>query len=415
MKVTYVSQRTRPEKLTGSEIYLHALAQAAASRYDVEVLATYRKPKEVEGPMEDQGSSLRVVRFPERRLPELVRVPVARMMERSEHFVSAFEVICDVTGGFAHALQWGFWSPSLLQFLVDDNSDLIHAITLPTGTFWAACKAAASRKVPLVLTPFRHLGLRQHSMRYQRSMFQRAEAIIAVTPPEAQSFVDWGVPSEKVHCIPLGIDVGYFSSGDRTGFRLRVQATDDDFVILIPRKSREKGTIDSLDAIRGLAKAHRNLVVVLLGGADPDIADTINDRIGKLRSEGVRVTDLGHILDTDPLLRDAYAGSDLLLEPSRFEAFGLVYLEAWATGAPVVAARLRAVSDIVSDGQDGLLVNFGAVEEIEKAVDSMLSDPKFARSLGLAGKQKVTRLYNRVSMWDSTNKIYEAVLSKAHS
>jgi len=91
-----------------------------------------------------------------------------------------------------------------------------------------------------------------------------------------------------------------------------------------------------------------------------------------------------------------------------------VYLEAWATGSPVVAARLKAVTDIVSDGQDGLLVNFGAVEEIEKAVDSMLSDPKFARSLGSAGKQKVTRLYNRASMWESTSKIYEAVLSGTH-
>ena len=266
-----------------------------------------------------------------------------------------------------------------------------------------------------MLTPFRHLGLRQHSMRYQRSMFQRAQAIIAVTPPEAQSFVDWGVPSEKVHCIPLGIDVGYFSSGDRSGFRLKVQATDEDFVILIPRKSREKGAIDSLDAIRRLAKAHRNLVVVLLGDADPDVADLINDRIGRLRREGVRVVDLGHIPDTNPLLRDAYAGSDLLLEPSRLEAFGLVYLEAWATGAPVVAARLKAVSNIVSDGQDGLLVTFGAIEEIEKAVDSIVSDAKFARSLGTAGRQKVTRLYDRASMWESTNKVYEAVLSGDHS
>jgi glycosyltransferase involved in cell wall biosynthesis len=82
--------------------------------------------------------------------------------------------------------------------------------------------------------------------------------------------------------------------------------------------------------------------------------------------------------------------------PSRTDSFGIVFLEAWANGLPVVAAAAGGVPEVVRDGETGLLVPFGDLDRLSRALATLLSDPVLARSLGAAGRAMVESGYT----WD---------------
>ena len=75
--------------------------------------------------------------------------------------------------------------------------------------------------------------------------------------------------------------------------------------------------------------------------------------------------------------------------PSAFESFGITYLEAWAAGKPVVGCRTGAVSCVIDDERDGLLVPVRAPEELAQALIALLENPERSRSMGAIGRRKV--------------------------
>ena len=93
---------------------------------------------------------------------------------------------------------------------------------------------------------------------------------------------------------------------------------------------------------------------------------------------------------------DFYAGLDLFAMPSRTDSFGIVFLEAWANGVPVVAAAAGGVPEVVRHGITGLLVPFGDLDRLTGALIALLSEPAQARAMGQAGRSLVERGYT----WD---------------
>jgi glycosyltransferase involved in cell wall biosynthesis len=96
-----------------------------------------------------------------------------------------------------------------------------------------------------------------------------------------------------------------------------------------------------------------------------------------------------------PQLRDQYARSSIVVVPSLWqEPFGLVLLEAMASGKPVVAYRSGAVSEIVADGETGFVVERGNVEQLGQRVLDLLKNPGLARKMGEAGRQRAVREFD---------------------
>jgi len=71
--------------------------------------------------------------------------------------------------------------------------------------------------------------------------------------------------------------------------------------------------------------------------------------------------------------------------PSRTDSFGIVYLEAWANGKPVVAANAGGVPEVVTHDETGLLVEFGDVDGLAQALGRLIADPAVASRLGENG------------------------------
>jgi glycosyltransferase involved in cell wall biosynthesis len=92
---------------------------------------------------------------------------------------------------------------------------------------------------------------------------------------------------------------------------------------------------------------------------------------------------------SDAAKRDFFAGIDAFCLPSRTDSFGLVVLEAWANGKPVVVYRAGGPADIVRDGVDGFVVKCGDVAELRAKLFHLATDRELAKQMGEVGRRRV--------------------------
>lgn len=109
-----------------------------------------------------------------------------------------------------------------------------------------------------------------------------------------------------------------------------------------------------------------------------------------------------------PQVAGVVAAADVLVVPSRVEAFGIVALEAWRGGAPLVMTSLGGAADFVTDGTDGLLVDPTDTEALTAAIQRVLDEPGLATRLTAAGHASV-RHYGWTRVVDDYTAIYDEV------
>src|SRR5690606_33630777 len=97
--------------------------------------------------------------------------------------------------------------------------------------------------------------------------------------------------------------------------------------------------------------------------------------------------------------------------PSCTDSFGIVYLEAWANGVPVIGARAGGVPAVIADGRDGCLVNFGDVAGLAEAIARLLDVPALRREMGQRGQDKVRREMTWDHVFQRVARVYETVLA----
>ena len=105
-----------------------------------------------------------------------------------------------------------------------------------------------------------------------------------------------------------------------------------------------------------------------------------------------RVRFLGAVSDAE--LDAAYARARLFALPSDKEGFGIVYLEAWQHGVPVICSCEGAPSEIVEDGVDGWVIDPADADRFAATLVEAFNDPRAAAAMGAAGRDKVARLYS---------------------
>jgi glycosyltransferase involved in cell wall biosynthesis len=236
--------------------------------------------------------------------------------------------------------------------------DAVHATAFPYS-FPILCglRLARHRGVPFLLTPFLHLGdpadpsdrtRRQYTQPALRWLLRQADRVFVQTPGERAAVVGLGVPPDRVVLQGLGVEPAECTGGGRDTARRAWGVGPGDFVIgHLANNSVEKGTVDLLTAAAGLPA---NLRVVLAG---PEMPNFRRFWEGYPRQD--RVTRLGVLSDAGK--RDFYAGIDAFALPSRTDSFGLVLLEAWANGKPVIVYRAGGPGEIVRDGEDGVVTD----------------------------------------------------------
>jgi glycosyltransferase involved in cell wall biosynthesis len=289
-------------------------------------------------------------------------------------------------------IAWGMWSDSGRS---SQPFDLVHATAFPYA--WPiACGLRLSRRlnVPFLLTPFLHLGdpadandrtRKGYTSPALLSLIRAAESVFVQTDLERQELLHIGIAQEKLILLGMGVEPQECTGGDTEKARREWNVQKDEVVVgNLANQSREKGTIDLLQAAEHLWRQGKRFRLVLAG---PEMA---NFRLfWNSWRPTCPVIRLGQINDCQK--RDFFAGIDIFTLPSRSDSFGLVLLEAWANGIPNVAYRAGGVAEVIRHEQDGLLVRFGDMAQLASALGVLIADAALCHQLGANGKARALR------------------------
>ena len=195
----------------------------------------------------------------------------------------------------------------------------------------------------------------------------------------------FAVDAGRIHAIPLGVSDFWFGERkDRAETRAAYAIAPDRIVIAtVARITRRKGHPAVLAALNMLPKAIRERVTWLVIGPDGE-ADHVKELKQLAASSDCDVRFLGQM--ADEAIRDIYGAADFFCltgmhDPSgRVEGFGLVYLEAGATGLPSVATAIGGVTDAVLHGRSGMLAP-PSVPDIAHAIARLAERPELRSTL----------------------------------
>ena len=185
-------------------------------------------------------------------------------------------------------------------------------------------------------------------------------------------------------------------------------------VIHVGRMEKRKGVVDLIRAIPEVLNAVPETRFVFVGSDRPHCpggrthAQFIEEELPpEVRG---RISLVGRLPDeeVDRMLQQA----DLLVSPSLYESFGLVFPEAMRWGTAVIGTRVGGIPEIVEDGKNGILVSPASPGELAAAMISLLQDSERRRTLGEAGRLHIERHFNTVRMAQEVEKMYEEALQE---
>jgi glycosyltransferase involved in cell wall biosynthesis len=102
-----------------------------------------------------------------------------------------------------------------------------------------------------------------------------------------------------------------------------------------------------------------------------------------------------------------FAACDVFVTVSTDESFGIVFVEAWACGKPVIGGRINAVECVIREGEDGYLVPCREPAPLASAIERLLDDEALRTKLGQNGYEKVRADHDWPMVTEKAHQIYE--------
>lgn len=220
----------------------------------------------------------------------------------------------------------------------------------------------------------------------------------------AKSYADRYFPYDY-NIIPNGIDIPRFADPKPKPSEFRDDAINLLFVGRVGEK--RKGLRFLLGAYSTLRWRYPNLRLIVVGAGVPD-----RESWRMMGERGIDdVIFAGPVTDAE--LPAYYQHADIFCAPNTgHESFGLVLVEAMASGAPIVASRILGFQGVADHEQDALLVDVGDEYAIAKAIQRLIKEPNFRNNLARNGHQKVQR-FGWARVTDEVIDFYHEVISKA--
>lgn len=173
---------------------------------------------------------------------------------------------------------------------------------------------------------------------------------------------------------------------------------DATVVLYVGRLVRGKGIEVLLDA---LSKVHGIAAIIVGDGPLRSYLET------KARMHSLDVRFVGRVNDPGPY----YQRADVVVLPSRMEAFPITLIEAAAHAKPVIATSVGGIPEVVCHGETGLLVEFGNLAELKHALEH-LSDPEERKKMGQAARAAWETRFSPTRMAEALAQIYQDVLNR---
>jgi glycosyltransferase involved in cell wall biosynthesis len=221
-----------------------------------------------------------------------------------------------------------------------------------------------------------------------RRVLQDAAAVVCVGDNEYQA-ARAALPNNRIELLPNGVDCNFFDSGDGAQFRRHFAIPDSRRIVLcVSRIDEQKNQIALVDALPAVLAQHPDTHVVMIGPVTaPAYAERLQQRIAQLNLSD-HISCIEGLTADDPLLQGAYQAADLFCLPTLHEPFGIVILEAWAAGLPVVASKVGGIPSFTQHGVNCLHSDPQRAETLPICLNRLLGDPVLASYLGQNGRTR---------------------------
>jgi len=201
---------------------------------------------------------------------------------------------------------------------------------------------------------------------------RNAAVVISVDSKEARIARELGVPAERVHVIPNGVDLERFRPGDKLAARRELGLPESGrLLVTVAHLGVRKGHRETIQA---LARMPADVRLVLVGG-DPQRGR--NTKALRELSQSLGLEDRVLLVGRQPHDRVPlyFRAADLSVLASWREGCPNVVLESLASGTPVVASDVGSVSDMLENGRNGKIIPPQEVEPLAEAIRELLNRP----------------------------------------
>ncbi len=306
----------------------------------------------------------------------------------------------------------------LARMMRELRPHILHTHTAKAGAIGrVATLLARGARPPIVVHTFHghvlrgYFGpVRTRVFRWlERQLARTADSLIAVSPEVRDDLVALGVaPASKFSVIRLGIELDERVADDgaaRTKMRRALGIRDGRFAVgWVGRMTAVKRTDDVLRTFKQLRDLGVDACLCMVGdGPDRPQVEQLASELGIMRD----CLFPGYQEEVGPF----FAAFDVFVLPSGNEGTPVTAIEALASGCPVVATRVGGVPDVVRDGEDGFLVEPGAVEEVADRLARLARDPDLRARMGAAGRARVVPRYGVERLIDDVDRLYRELLA----
>ncbi|NHZ33268.1 glycosyltransferase [Massilia rubra] len=272
------------------------------------------------------------------------------------------------------------WDAEGAAFLLDGRWPLVTS--LHTTLHFSLQGRAELRDDPAWMARFGTPMLALEKELMQRSQAIRANS--AAIRRDIEQAYDFRFDDASLRLVPLGMpDVAPAAAP-------QPRADDGVTVLFVGRLEARKGIDVLLAAIDPVLAQHPRVRfriigddTLLMSGAQISYKEHCRQG-GQLARWGERVSFEGRV--DDATLRAAYRDCDMFVAPSRYESFGLVFVEAMREARPVIGCAAGGMPEVVSDGVNGLLVAPGDSAALAGAIDRLAASPELRERMGRAGR-----------------------------
>jgi len=237
-----------------------------------------------------------------------------------------------------------------------------------------------------------------------RATIPLADLVVSNSVAGATHVRSLGVDPERIRVVPNGRANEPFSAAtEPPGFRERLDVPTDATVVgSVGRLVESKGFQDLLDAWNGIVDRETEPHLVLVG--DGPYRDELERRTAHLGlSDSVTFT--GFRDDVPRLL----AAFDVFAFPTHYEGFSGALLEAMAAGLPIVATPVGGNTEMIVDGETGLLTPSHDPAALETRLRTLLDDLERARALGQRAQRVAAHQFSLTAMTDRFERLYEEI------
>lgn len=223
-----------------------------------------------------------------------------------------------------------------------------------------------------------------------RRVLDDADAIICVGRDEhvaiAQRYGD------KAHYVPNGVNTELFRSADAALFRQHAGLKPGEKLALcVSRMDYQKNQLLLVRAFARFAATRPEWKLALIGAVTVEEYRTSVMAAVKQAGLEERVIFIPGFAPDDPLLPSAYKAADVFVLPTVHEPFGIVILEAWAAGVPVIATRIGGIPGFTHDGEDIMLFEKDNEHELVRHLTRLAEDPAWGERLRQQASREVMR------------------------